>query len=641
MDAPTAASLLAEAGVRDAAWGGTEGRDGYTVRLQSLERRLLGSGKRERAGSVAALLTQWKALHGDLEGLPREAPLSELWPRVLTLFRRWAFRQGEPAAAHASLESASAALAGSALWSRRVSRAQLARALGWAWEQLPAETLGGGVVLTRARGLSGRAIEHLFLAGLESDRWPRPWNPPSPLSEEAQRELNRWARRPLFAVLPADTLDRLSWVQALGSVRTSLTLSYAQTGWNGERKEPSEWLRGLARATERELPEPAPRFSLERAETEEELRLAAVRALASDAGAVEQVLGQEPWLQEARARARMEQERLAFFSRPDAAPGAFSGAVPPGASLQAALAYGSDHPLSASALGRWGNCAFQGWLTAILRLESRDSAAEDMGPRVQGIFWHAVLEQLVSRLPAGATQVSPALLDEVLAQVAGSLSARGLACHPALWKLAQESARQMVQRLIQTDGLFPFGARPVRRTEVAFGTARSDGAWRHVVLPTLPGESSVHFEGKIDRLDASPEALEVMDYKSASPKTDGVALKELLETQFQLPLYLYAARQAGHSGSLEAAWISLKTGEVRTLSPVLAKVGQTLDGLLSTDAAVRADAAERGVPNLANAVHALLRPLREGQFPIRSRDCFGCGLEAVCRITSRRTEELS
>ena len=44
-------------------------------------------------------------------------------------------------------------------------------------------------------------------------------------------------------------------------------------------------------------------------------------------------------------------------------------------------------------------------------------------------------------------------------------------------------------------------------------------------------------------------------------------------------------------------------------------------------------------PNLANAVEALIRTVRAGQFAVRPKDCGSCGYRAVCRITERRLVE--
>jgi ATP-dependent helicase/nuclease subunit B len=64
-----------------------------------------------------------------------------------------------------------------------------------------------------------------------------------------------------------------------------------------------------------------------------------------------------------------------------------------------------------------------------------------------------------------------------------------------------------------------------------------------------------------------------------------------------------------------------------------------LDELLSTEPEVRGRLAQEARPNLANAVEALVRTVRAGQFPVRPKDCGRCGYRPVCRITERRLVE--
>jgi hypothetical protein len=128
----------------------------------------------------------------------------------------------------------------------------------------------------------------------------------------------------------------------------------------------------------------------------------------------------------------------------------------------------------------------------------------------------------------------------------------------------------------------------------------------------------------------------VIDYKSGRINERGLREK-LLSSDFQLPLYLYAARASGHPEAKHAAWFSLRTGETIELSALLSPA--ELEDLLATDPEVRARLAQEGRLNLANAVESLVRTLREGLFPVRPKDCGSCGYRAVCRITERRLVE--
>jgi ATP-dependent helicase/nuclease subunit B len=212
--------------------------------------------------------------------------------------------------------------------------------------------------------------------------------------------------------------------------------------------------------------------------------------------------------------------------------------------------------------------------------------------------------------------------------------------HPALWRIDHDRARAMVRRVLRSEGNgLPFPQHEPHHAELAFGRGDAPAGWRSVVLPGAGGEQDVSLEGKIDRLDRGPSGYAVVDYKSGAVRKADLK-KELLETQFQLPIYLYAARSAGAAGAVHAAWVGLKNGQTATLAEVLdAAKGGSLEELLSADPAVRKRADLEGRKNLANAVHRLVAELRQGHYPARPKDCEYCSYRAVCRISDRRLEE--
>jgi ATP-dependent helicase/nuclease subunit B len=212
--------------------------------------------------------------------------------------------------------------------------------------------------------------------------------------------------------------------------------------------------------------------------------------------------------------------------------------------------------------------------------------------------------------------------------------------HPALWRLGRDRARAMVRRVLgrELKGL-PFDGHSPAHTELSFGKATSPERWRNVALPTDDGTPPIHLEGKIDRVDSAPGSLGLVDYKSSKVAPATVQADRLLETEFQLPLYLYAARRAG-SPEVRAAWLSLKTGDALEMGEVLAQgLDQSLDELLSVDPAVRHKVREAGGKNLANAVQDKVRQWRAGEFPARPDECRFCAFQAVCRISDRRLVE--
>jgi RecB family exonuclease len=357
----------------------------------------------------------------------------------------------------------------------------------------------------------------------------------------------------------------------------------------------------------------------------------------------------EPWFEGARVQVEIEEERLAAFANPDREVGRFSGLVgtPELAPVVRELfRFDAEHPLSASELRRFANCAFQGFLAYALRLGEREQPGEELDARVQGDFWHKVLELLFPRLKARgllgkpADEVPDALLDEALEAAVRAMEQRAHVGHPALWRIDHDRARGMVRRLLNAEehGL-PFEGHLPEHTELRFGSRGAPEAWRHVAIPGGPGEVDIYVQGKIDRIDTGEGSLAVVDYKR-SLKEPKRLREELLSVEAQLPLYLVAARASGHPGALKAAWLGLKDGRTRTIDEILARHdGPPLEDLLSTDPVVRKRLEAEGVQNLANALHALVAGLAAGRFPIHARDCEGCAYRAVCRISERRLEE--
>ena len=310
--------------------------------------------------------------------------------------------------------------------------------------------------------------------------------------------------------------------------------------------------------------------------------------------------------------------------------------------LEAMFSFSAERPLSASTLARFGSCAFRGFLGYGLRVPEPQLASEELDPRARGTFWHKVVEELFARLDAAGLlgrplqEVPEALLEGALEAAAGAIVARGGPPAPALWRLARERARAMVRRILTegTHGL-PFAGLSPQAYELKFGPGAPEAAWSEVVLPGEGGEAPIHFEGKIDRLDGVAGAeVGVLDYKSGRIDTPKALREQLLVTDFQLPLYLFAARAAGLRAARRAGWFSLRTGRTTFLSELLTDA--QLEDLLSTDPTVRARVAGEGGLNLPNAVQALVRGLRAGRFPARPKDCRDCGYRAVCRISERR-----
>lgn len=517
------------------------------------------------------------------------------------------------------------------------------------------------------------SFEHLLVGGLTDGRFPGRPEPQALFPDEDRAQVNRALRRPVFRLstgegpvgdgrLPARLgEDRLLLHLALSASRATVTLSYARTA-GGREQLASPFLDELARLTGLKvaaLPR-RPVAALDELTCEPELRArVALEALANPdlrstepdpaRAALAPRFAGEAWFAEASACAAIEAERLRYFSVPTQPPGPFSGDAL-SAGLEAALgerfSFGATRPLSATVLGQFGNCRFRGFLSEGLGLAEPEAPGEEIDARGKGSFWHEVLQRLMPALKAagllgkGAQEIPPELLDRVLEQAAEETERKGHVGHPALWTIGRARARAMVHRLLDADhrGL-PFEGLAPEAAELAFGPKATLEAWREVVIPAaLAGEEPIYLKGKIDRLDRG-DGAGVVDYKSGKAKGAPEASRALLVTEFQLALYLFAARRAGLEGPLKAAWLFLKDAEALAFDAVLARGGDQLDDLLATDVETRQRLAADGRKNLPSAVHALVADMRAGKFPIRPEDCRGCPYRAVCRITDWRVEE--
>ncbi|MCP3163677.1 PD-(D/E)XK nuclease family protein [Myxococcus qinghaiensis] len=694
------ASLFALAAVRDDRLGASRGRGAYDVRLEGLARRLqaLQSAQKKDANArihaVRLLRERCQLLVDYCRRIPEKGTVAELLATWWHVVERLGLMDSE-GVLEARDEGGLAARALDARARDEAAREALRQRVQGLLRTM--KSVGGGPVLRRrtfgrwlrdamvdahlpARGPRGAAVEvleaaevpgrsfrHLFLAGLTEGRFPGR-NAPSPLLGDAERSaLNQHLGRDVFRLTGGEfeerapwrlTEDRLLFASALAAAEETLSLSFSMEGSGGQEQVPSSFLEEVRRLTAltwqpRSLPPIPPldevlsEFELRRCVALEALSPPRLRVTEPDAAAslLKSHFDKEAWYSGARELSLVEVERLYFFGDKDKQPGNYTGSVDRNtlrASLREAFRFDLTRPLSASALARFGNCGFQGFLTYGLKVPEPDRPGEEFDARGRGTFWHRVVEEVFQALKEhqllgkAPEDVPDEVLDTALQSAVAHFERFHHVGHPALWKLAHEKARAMARRILVDErrGL-PFERMLPEGFELKFGPAAQDDRWRSVILP-IEGDAIV-FEGTIDRLDVAGSEVGVIDYKSGRLDKNELK-KKLLTSDFQLPLYLFAARESGHATASQAAWFSLRTGNTIHLSEVVP--AQELEELLSTDPEVRAKvAAKEGGRNLPNAVESLVKTLRAGQFPARPQDCGACGFRAVCRITDRQMTE--
>ncbi len=288
----------------------------------------------------------------------------------------------------------------------------------------------------------------------------------------------------------------------------------------------------------------------------------------------------------------------------------------------------------------------------MLRLREEEAADDELSSRDRGNLLHRCLEAFYSsqrargRLPlAGPRAAWAAELRAIALEQIGRFALAQDTGHAALWRLRQEELLALLEEVVA--GEAELGAAPVA-LEQTFGES-APGSWAPLRIPAPAGEQAVFARGAIDRLDADParaQGLLVIDYKSgAYAKQQGKLRPAALFTpEFQLPLYVAAARAQSPGRAVDALFLALKDARrTPSLGAALGKAGIALEALTELEPARRAQLRERKdpPPNLADAVWTHVSRLRAGALPVQPIDCDHCDLKPVCRIAALPVDEES
>jgi hypothetical protein len=192
------------------------------------------------------------------------------------------------------------------------------------------------------------------------------------------------------------------------------------------------------------------------------------------------------------------------------------------------------------------------------------------------------------------------------------LEGEGRAGDPAVWAGRREVLAARLERFVLAEAERAGPLAPVA-VELRFG-----GKAPVPPLPVEHGGETVLLEGRIDRVDASPGRLRVVDYKSG--RSDGGEHEALLEPEgwgersFQVPAYLLAAARAFPGREvLEARYAFLRSADVRERA--YPAPGGALEG----------------AEGFAREVVALVGRIRRGELPPAPGGCERCPWPAVCR----------
>jgi hypothetical protein len=254
------------------------------------------------------------------------------------------------------------------------------------------------------------------------------------------------------------------------------------------------------------------------------------------------------------------------------------------------LGLNPQRPLSATRIEAFAHCRFRAFVEKLLKIDLNPPARHDMDARIIGQLAHKALE-LYYRDGQDIRQTLAQADPEDM--------------HPGVFRATILWLGEALERLISNLEKNP----PIENAKpVQFEYSPKASALE-------VGSEKIFIGGVIDRVDQSPDAKIVVDYKlsALSALRMRFAAKEILKTHFQIPVYLRLLNPSpamGERATLLGYPISIKDGAP---GPVI-------------------DMTDR-MPELDQALQALLEPVLKGYVPADIQtSCTNCRLKRVCRV---------
>jgi ATP-dependent helicase/DNAse subunit B len=247
---------------------------------------------------------------------------------------------------------------------------------------------------------------------------------------------------------------------------------------------------------------------------------------------------------------------------------------------------GEEYAWSASQLNDLGMCAFKFFAGRLLKIEKLGEIEEGLDALTLGNLYHKILEDTYNNLQTANIPINAenaAQADAILteqAEIVLSRAAQLFDFLPSpLWEKEQTAIRSRLKALVQTDFSDSLGIpqqmgihRQPYRQEWAFGTVRP-------MTLALDEGLTIRLRGKIDRVDLSGDGSTalVIDYKtseSSIPKPNAYERGR----NFQMMIYLLAARQLLPQKAIVGAFISIGTQKSKNVTWLDALPAETAKG---------------------------------------------------------------
>ena len=256
---------------------------------------------------------------------------------------------------------------------------------------------------------------------------------------------------------------------------------------------------------------------------------------------------------------------------------------------------------SASQMTCLGQCPFQWFSRYVLGISDPGELPEEITPRQIGTLFHRVLELALENIPPDVDPREYALarIDDAL-RLAESDPSNPFPKYPA-WRAQRREYLASLRRAINSPEF-------IRQDAVVIGCEEKfEGEWE-----------GLRVTGFIDRIDRSPEGVELIDYKTSSQFPKGAQDDSgALKVDLQIPIYTESAGASLFPG--EAV-----TGRYYSLNKArnLVQAGRKTDG-------------GAGGEQLRNFAVRLRERLRQGRFPVEpdveGKACEYCEFDPICR----------
>ena len=432
----------------------------------------------------------------------------------------------------------------------------------------------GGVLFAPMHTLHGLRFAHVFVGGLAEGEFPAPRRTGALLDGRSRAVLQGTGLN-----LPPEgraTEDEL-WRTVSTRAETRLSAWYPRLDDGGRPRAASWYWQGAdADSGPSTRVEPAIVTPEQAASLRE---LAVSLALRWDEGERRRPRGLAAWPLVVRTAAPVEQRRRSFAAA-GAYEGDLSGLVTP---VAVERLTGERARWSASRLEAYMTCSFQYFGHYALGLSEVEEEATEADAATRGTVVHDILEAALKPLELDGRPLVGSTVDEAVGRMRelgrdmwDEAPGKRHFGRAGLWRLRWEPTADEMERLLRREA----------EQNDRLGVQRVAGLEHEIEGTSMPGvEPAMALRGKIDRVDAGADFVQIVDYKTGRP-IDRKGIEE--GERLQLQLYAIAAREHFGAERLIARYAYLRPDDKEwALDTASASDAQLIDSVAGQAEAIR------------------------------------------------------